>query len=298
LTRSGTGQILEENKMLDKLTESKNNTGNNRRLGSFLLSTFTGAVTILAAALIYSLFTYNLTLGNGGFDISALAAPVQIEEQTPPVEKPAAAQKQQSIENTINKLPSRRENILRVDEAPTKIPTTISVVQNQQASRPNSRFSLDNIDSDLAISGSNIGDKAANGNGVGGVGISNALKSEAKTETKTEIVPPPIVKIDPKKIEPVKEKTIVSGGVVNGKAITLVKPEYSKAAQAVRASGEVKIQVTIDENGNVISASAVSGHPLLKPAAVSAARGSKFSPTFLSNQRVKVTGIIIYNFNL
>jgi protein TonB len=54
--------------------------------------------------------------------------------------------------------------------------------------------------------------------------------------------------------------------------------------------------VTIDESGNVISASAVSGHPLLRAAAVAAARSSKFSPTMLSGQAVKVTGVIVYNF--
>jgi periplasmic protein TonB len=70
----------------------------------------------------------------------------------------------------------------------------------------------------------------------------------------------------------------------------LVKPPYPPAAKAVRASGAVNVQVTIDENGNVISASAVSGHALLRGAAESAARASKFSPTMLSGQKVKVTG--------
>jgi protein TonB len=88
----------------------------------------------------------------------------------------------------------------------------------------------------------------------------------------------------------------ISGGVVNGKATNLVKPPYPAAARAVRAAGAVNVQVTIDENGNVISASAVSGHPLLRAAAVQAARSSKFSPTMLSGQAVKVTGVIVYNF--
>jgi TonB family protein len=89
---------------------------------------------------------------------------------------------------------------------------------------------------------------------------------------------------------------IVSGGVVNGKAINLQKPTYPAAANAVHASGAVMIQVTIDENGNVISATPISGHPLLKQAAEQAARASKFSPTLLSGQKVQTTGIIVYNF--
>ena len=61
----------------------------------------------------------------------------------------------------------------------------------------------------------------------------------------------------------------ISGGVLNGKATNLVKPPYPAAARAVRAEGAVNVQVTIDEEGNVISASAVSGHPLLRAAAKS-----------------------------
>ena len=88
----------------------------------------------------------------------------------------------------------------------------------------------------------------------------------------------------------------ISGGVVNGKATNLVKPPYPPAAKAVRAAGAVNVQVTIDEKGDVISANAVSGHPLLRAAAVQAARASKFNPTMLSGSPVKVTGVIVYNF--
>jgi TonB family protein len=90
----------------------------------------------------------------------------------------------------------------------------------------------------------------------------------------------------------------ISAGVVNSKAKNLPVPEYPAAAKAVKAAGAVNVQVTIDENGNVISAAATSGHPLLKGAAVEAARQAKFSPTLLSGNPVKVTGVIIYNFNL
>ena len=88
----------------------------------------------------------------------------------------------------------------------------------------------------------------------------------------------------------------ISGGVLNGKAISLPKPAYPPIAKAAHASGQVTVQVLVDENGNVLSAHAVSGHPLLQQSAVSAARQAKFSPTILSGQPVKVTGVIIYNF--
>jgi TonB family protein len=88
----------------------------------------------------------------------------------------------------------------------------------------------------------------------------------------------------------------ISGGVLNGKATSLPKPEYPEAARAVKASGAVNVQVTIGEQGNIISASAVSGHPLLRQAAEEAARNAKFAPTSLSGVPVKVTGVLVYNF--
>ena len=94
------------------------------------------------------------------------------------------------------------------------------------------------------------------------------------------------------------EKTVkvITGGVVNGKALSLSQPGYPAAARAVNAAGTVNVQVTIDEEGNVISANAVSGHPLLRQAAVEAARSATFKPTLLSGQAVKISGIIVYNF--
>jgi VWFA-related protein/TonB family protein len=91
--------------------------------------------------------------------------------------------------------------------------------------------------------------------------------------------------------------TIISGGVLNGKAIRLPKPAYPAAARPMRASGIVNVYVVIDEQGNVTSAYAVSGHALLQAAAVQAARAARFSPTKLSGQPVKVAGVIAYSFS-
>jgi TonB family protein len=88
----------------------------------------------------------------------------------------------------------------------------------------------------------------------------------------------------------------ISGGVLNGKALTLPRPDYPAEARAARAGGSVVVQVTIDEYGNVIAARAVSGHQMLHQASVNAALQARFSPTFLMGEAVKVTGVITYNF--
>lgn len=89
---------------------------------------------------------------------------------------------------------------------------------------------------------------------------------------------------------------VISGGILNGEAISLPKPPYPAIAKAAGAEGTVSVQVLIDESGQVKSASAVSGHPLLRAAAVMAARSAKFNPKQMSGRSVKVSGIINYNF--
>lgn len=93
-----------------------------------------------------------------------------------------------------------------------------------------------------------------------------------------------------------KRPSTVSGGVLNGKAVSLSKPAYPAAAKAVRAGGTVSVQVIIYEDGTMYSAAAISGHPLLRRSSEIAACSSSFSPTLLEGHPVKVTGIITYNY--
>lgn len=93
-----------------------------------------------------------------------------------------------------------------------------------------------------------------------------------------------------------KTEGAIQGGVLNGKALALPKPDYPAIARAAHASGTVVVQVLIDEEGNVVAAHAVSGHPLLQAASVAAALKAQFSPTLLEGEPVRVTGVIQYNF--
>ncbi|HTK27880.1 MAG TPA: TonB family protein [Pyrinomonadaceae bacterium] len=86
------------------------------------------------------------------------------------------------------------------------------------------------------------------------------------------------------------------GDILNGKATSLPKPSYPAAARAANASGVVVVQVTVDEDGNVIRAQAVSGEQLLRQAAEDAARKAKFQATASSGQLVKTNGVLVYNF--
>jgi protein TonB len=112
--------------------------------------------------------------------------------------------------------------------------------------------------------------------------------------------PPPPEPEPVKKPEPKPEVKLVrkSGGVLAGEATKRVEPTYPPLAKAARVSGAVVVEVIINEDGGVVSARAVSGHPLLRDPAVNAARGWRFKPTLLSGQPVKVVGTITFNFSL
>ena len=90
----------------------------------------------------------------------------------------------------------------------------------------------------------------------------------------------------------------VSGGVLNGVALSLPSPIYPETARRLRTAGVVTVDVVVDETGRVISAVATSGPSLLRDVAVQAALRARFSPTKLSGQPVKVSGLINYKFAL
>lgn len=92
------------------------------------------------------------------------------------------------------------------------------------------------------------------------------------------------------------EQKAVAGGYLNPKALELPKPVYPPAARAVKARGAVNVAVTVNESGSVISAVAVSGHPLLRAAAVEAARAAKFAPVLVTGIPSKVSGTLVFNF--
>jgi len=90
----------------------------------------------------------------------------------------------------------------------------------------------------------------------------------------------------------------VSGGVLNGTAVSLPPPLYPDAAKRMRTQGVVTVEVILDEAGKVVSANATSGPQILRDAATQAALKARFSPTKLSGQPVKVSGVINYKFAL
>jgi TonB family protein len=97
-------------------------------------------------------------------------------------------------------------------------------------------------------------------------------------------LPPPIL----------QEK--VQEGVVRGNAIIKVKPLHPESAKKMNAYGPVEVQIIISQEGNVIEATAISGHLALRNAAVEAARKWVFKPTTVNGLPVKVESTLTFVF--
>ena len=129
-------------------------------------------------------------------------------------------------------------------------------------------------------------------------GLGSVELGSGRTNSSVEAVP--LVNIDSEPPPPPPKPILrpVSGDVLNGSAISLPSPTYPEAARRLRMAGIVTVEVVVDETGKVISAVATSGPALLKDVAVQAALRARFSPTKLSGQPVKVSGLINYKFAL
>ncbi|MGI8731963.1 MAG: TonB family protein [Pyrinomonadaceae bacterium] len=256
--------------MFDNLIESGSHKQDLSRKGSFLLATIAIYAVLIVAFLVGSIWFTVAALDTQELDLITLVAPVPVPPQQNQPEKQETA-KPQKVDQNVDVRRELIADVSRTELVPKEISAKASDVP------PVRRGVVTQVGT-------------ADSNAVAPVAVGSGTGMVASGPVKVDISEPPPPAAPPPPRAP------ISGGVLNGKAISLPKPAYPAIARQAHASGTVVVQVTIDENGNVISARPVSGHPLLTAVAVSAARNARFSPTKLSGQPVKVTGVITYNF--
>jgi protein TonB len=263
--------------MFDHLVESTAHHEDSARKGWFFAGTFALYAVLFLILLVAAIKGADTYMDTQNLADLKLITPVVVEEQAPVPQQKAEPQKQTTVK-VEQQVATVREF---VTDRPEVVQKGTSVTREGQ-SPPVPGAVKGKVDYIPPSGGSPFGDPNASGPGV----------SSAPQPVISDEPPPPA----PPKPTPTPRRAPISGGVLNGKAISLPKPPYPPIARAARAAGTVTVQVTIDESGKVISARAVGGHPLLQQAAVQAAYGARFSPTQLSGQPVKVTGVITYNF--
>ena len=266
--------------MFANLIESNSHPREFKRRSSFFLATTAAYALILFAAGIASIYAYDARL-------EAQTDSLEVLNWIPPVtpavrpERPEPLRRAPASTNNSRISPQPVRPILYEDPSnPIKPPDQISAAPNPIPPALPHTIIGNYIANPISPPTASTDCVTCTGTG---------RNPQVKIENDT---PPPMP-------TPAKPKTeTVTSRVLASKAISLPQPPYPPMARQIRAQGSVNVQILVDEQGKVISAQAVSGHPLLTSAAKEAAMRARFTPTLLNGQPVKVQGVITYNFVL
>ena len=265
--------------MFTNLVESSSHAKEFKRRGSFFLFTTATYVVLFVVTGVISIYAYDARLEEQSLELVTLLPPHEFAAEP---ERPAAEPDRPQRNNDNNNEPNIpvREVAMAPVDTPENIPETVSTTPNKNLPVPRGIYTIGPQDYTPPGGGNPSGSSSSGGRPI----------------------PPPrqLVEIEepPPAPEPPKPPKVISKGVITGQAISLPQPVYPPMAKQIGVQGRVSVQVLIDEHGRVVSATAVDGHPLLAPAAQKAALQARFRPTLLSQQPVKVSGVITYDFKI
>jgi protein TonB len=264
--------------MFSNLIESSSHAKEFKRRGSFLLFTTSIYVVLFVITGVISIYAYDARLEQQNLEVVVLLPPQELvvpEQPAPvPTERPPA-----NKNNNESNIPVREIAQAPVD-TPERPPDGISTTPNKYQSLPKGLVKIGGPDYNPPGPGGGTGNTPGGGR---------------------QVIPPRPILIEeppPAAEAPPKVPRMISKGPINGQATYLPQPPYPPIAKTAGVQGKVGVQVLIDEKGNVISATAIDGHPMLRQAARAAALQAKFSPTTLSGLPVRVSGVITYDFQL
>ena len=216
------------------------------------IASFLVHIAILGVLLVLPLyFTSGLDIQN--FNLTFLAPPMTPAAPPPPPMASSASARPVHSAPVHTFVPGKLT-------APTFIPRTIAKSQNDG--------------SGLEEGGVPGGVQGGIPGGVVGGVLGGVLGGTLKG------VPPPVAPV----AEGPKKPVQVGGDVKQPKLIYGPDPVYPFLAIQSRISGVVVIDAIIDEHGNVTGMRAISGQPLLIPAALEAVSKRKYEPTILDGE--------------
>lgn len=108
-------------------------------------------------------------------------------------------------------------------------------------------------------------------------------------------MPPPVAA--PVQEKKAKEILRPGGDVKLPQKIFAPPPRYPALAKAAHVQGTVLIDAVIDEQGNIVNAKVLEGHPLLVPEAMRTVMLWKYEPTYLNGVPYPIRMTITVNFS-
>ncbi|OLE54111.1 MAG: hypothetical protein AUG51_09760 [Acidobacteria bacterium 13_1_20CM_3_53_8] len=267
--------------MFQNLIESESHAGELKRRSKFMLGVMALYSVLMFVGGVVSIYAYDAHLESQSLELTTMLAPVEVSQVEVIDRNQAASQ----VERSSNELQvDFRRDLIADINTPTLAPDQVSTQRSDTPPvRPNMPTIKGNTDSNAILRNSGM---------TNDQGIPGALRNNSTTKIVVDETPPP------PRVVPSPPKIIRATRVLNGEARSLPKPAYPQMALLAHVGGVVSVQVLIDESGRVVSAKAVSGHPLLLHASELAAYQARFSPTTINDQPVKVSGVITYNFVL
>jgi protein TonB len=275
--------------MFSNLIESGSHTADLKRKGRFFLATTAFYGLLLAVTGVGSIYAYNVRVDdNSDLEVISLM-------RFPPAEARTAEPRRE--EQRAASSPARNNQVMTRVEISMQTPYHSERIASAGTPEvgPRQNVVIAAFNSNPEATGGPVGPH--NNGPLYGAGNNNA----GPTVTETIEPPPPAAVPTPTPAPTPKKETgpvRLPSTLISSKAIDKPAPPYPAIAKAANVQGTVAVQIVIDERGQVISAKATSGHPLLLNAAVQAAHRARFTPTVLGGQPVKVTGSITYNFLL
>ncbi|MCM3869379.1 MAG: hypothetical protein ND895_01610, partial [Pyrinomonadaceae bacterium] len=200
--------------MFDNLVESNSHKGDISRKGSFILVTIAVYAVLGTIFFVAGIYMYDAHLENQNLDLITLVAPVPVPPQQNTPEKPDAP-KPQKVENNVDVRKELIADVSRTELVPKEISAKASDVP------PVRRGVVTMVGSSNTDSSSPLAAGPGTGSGI--------VSAPTKVDI-SEPPPPPA---------PTPPRAPISGGVLNGKAISLPKPAYPPIARQAHASGTV-----------------------------------------------------------
>ncbi len=265
--------------MFTNLIESASHGKEFKRRSSFFLITVAAYAVVLFAAGIASVYAYDAQLEaqTNSLELLSWVPPIKpepVRDRTQPTRRAPNASNSRTSSQSV------RPIFYESPSNPTKPPDTISAAPNTiPPALPHS------------VIGNYVGDPIGLPTSTSCVTCSGS--GAAPVVPTDNIAPPPL----PTPVKPAPLQR-VSSVVLTSKALSLPQPPYPIIAKQSHIQGAVTVQILVDEQGRVVSAQSVSGHPFLISAAKEAALRARFTPTILNGVPVKIQGAITYNFRL